>query len=136
MQNERDAEGEDELGVMTLTLKPRGFRSADARNQGPVNDIADHEQNRTGEKGGHVRPAQLAKDRLHPKCDKEIIGGIHSDHHEIALGEVDDANYPENQRKTDAHQPVDRADQKSGCKGLQQIFEKLCGHGGGSGWLP
>jgi hypothetical protein len=32
LQNERDAEREDELGVMTVTLKLGGLCSADARN--------------------------------------------------------------------------------------------------------
>ncbi len=97
-----------------------------------MDDVTDHEQDRSGDKGRHVGSDDIAEDRIDAKRDEEIVGGVHAEHHEIALGEIDDPHHAENQREANAHQSVDRAEQQAGCQRLQYVFEELRDvHGGG-----
>ena len=53
-------------------------------------------------------------DGLHAERREDIEGGVHAEHHELALGEVDDPHDAEDERQADAHQAVDRADRQAG----------------------
>ena len=54
--------------------------------------------------------------------DAELVGekeaDVHPDHHEFALGEVDDLDHAENQRNADADKRIDAADEQAVDDGL------------------
>jgi hypothetical protein len=41
------------------------------------------------------------------KIHDEVKRKVHTEHHEIALGEIDDAHHPKDDAKPNAHQAVD-----------------------------
>ena len=50
-------------------------------------------------------------------------GGIHAEHHELALGEIDHANDAENHPQPGAKQSVHAANQHASHKALQEVFD-------------
>ena len=70
-------------------------------------------------------PNGVAERGLHAERGEEIERRIHAEHHEIALGEIDHPHDAEDQPEPDAHQAVDRADQKAGGQRLQKTFQRL-----------
>src|SRR5665647_2295737 len=107
---------------MAFAIEPFGLGAADARDQELVDEIANHEQERSGDDGRNIGAYIVAEQSLHAERDKQVIGGIHAEHHEVALREVDDAHHTEDERKADAHQSVDGANQAAGHQGLQNIL--------------
>ena len=62
--------------------------------------------------------------------DAELVGekegDIHPDHHEFALGEVDDLDHAEDQRDADADERIDAADEQAVDDGLGQCLPHHC----------
>jgi len=65
--------------------------------------------------------------KRHQRVYSEVGGkeeaDVHTDHHELALGEVHDFHDAENQRHADAHKRVDSADEQAVHHGLGQCFQ-------------
>ena len=76
--------------------------------------VAEDGEHRTGQQDGDERPDGVSERGLNPERGEKIERRIHAKHHEIAMGEVDDAHDAEDQPEPDAHQAVDGADQKPG----------------------
>ena len=53
----------------------------------------------------------MAIERVEPIGLEQDEGGIHGDHREFAMREVDDPHDPENHRQPERHQPVDKPGQ-------------------------
>jgi hypothetical protein len=92
-----------------------------------VYEVTEHRQHRAGQQDRDERTKRVAERGLHAERGEEIECRVHAEHHEIALGEIDDPHHPENQSEPDAHQAIDRTDQKSGGQCLQKTFQGL-GH--------
>ena len=92
-----------------------------------VDGVTEGSQYRAGQQDRDERSEGVAESGLHAERGEEIERRIHAEHHEIALGEVDDPHDAEDQPEPDAHQAIDRADQKPGGQGLQKTFQCL-GH--------
>ena len=110
---------------MAFALERGGARARYARDQGKVDGVAEDGQHRTGKQDRDERSEGVAESGLHAERGEEIERRIHAEHHEVALGEVDDPHDAEDQAEPDAHQAIDRADQKSGGQGLQKAFQRL-----------
>ncbi|MGY4458780.1 hypothetical protein ACVWYI_002740 [Bradyrhizobium sp. LB13.1] len=78
-----------------------------------MDEIAEHGKHGPGEQDRDERPDGIAEQRLDPGGGEEIEGDIHAEHHEIAVGEVDDPHDAEDQAEPDTHQAVDGTDQKA-----------------------
>ena len=92
-----------------------------------MNYIAERRQHGAGQHDRDERPEGVSERSLHAERGEEIERRVHAEHHEIALGEVDHPHDAEDQPESDAHQAIDRADQKSGGQCLQEAFQRL-GH--------
>ena len=112
---------------MALALERGGARARYPRDQGQVDEVAEDREQRAGQQDGDERADGVAERGLHAQRGEEIERRIHAEHHEVALGEIDDAHDAEDQPEADAHQAVDRADQKPGGQRLQKTFQCL-GH--------
>jgi hypothetical protein len=88
--------------------------------------VPEKRQNGSGEQNRNERPSDIAEGGLDAEGCKAIKSCVHAQHHEVAVGEVDDPHDAENQSKPNAHQTVDGADQKAGDQRLQKAFYKLC----------
>ena len=66
-----------------------------------------------------------------PAAGRQIERGIHAEHQEIALGEIDDPHRAEDDAEPDAHQRIGAADQDPGGQRLQEIDELRNGIGRG-----
>ena len=95
-----------------------------------MDEVTEDGQHRASQQDCDERSEGIAEGRLHAEGGEEIERGIHAKHHEIALGEIDDAHHAEDQPEPDAHQAVDRTDQEAGGQRLQEAFQRL-GH-----WRP
>ena len=67
---------------------------------------------------GHAQQPHRRRDHQHRQVgvDPELrvghIGAVHAEHHEVALGEIDDAHDAEDEVQTDADQAIDPAQQQ------------------------
>jgi hypothetical protein len=107
---------------MALALQIGGARAADPRDQDPMDHVSDDEEHRPGQDSGEIGSNHIAEDRGYAQRSEDIERRIHAEHHEVALREVDDAHHSEDEGKADAHQPIDRADQETGCERLKNVF--------------
>ena len=76
---------------------------------------ADDEQHRHRDDERH--------DRIDPELGGKKEADVHADHHEFALGEIDDLHHAEDQRHADAHERVDSADEQAVHDGLGHCFQ-------------
>ena len=90
----------------------------DPADQEVLQQHADHEQDRHRDGKRHQR--------IDPEARREEEADVHADHHEFALGEVDDLHDAEDQRDADAHQRIDSADQQAVNDGLCYCREHRC----------
>src|SRR5258705_12901940 len=111
---------------MPVSLEQRCAGARYTRDQGSMHDVAEERQNRAGHEDGNERSRGVAKDALYAERREAIKCRVHAEHHEVAMGEVDDPHDSENQSEADAHQAVDRADQQAGKQRLQKAFQELC----------
>ncbi len=93
------------------------------RDQVAVQQPADREHDRSGERGAHDRRDVGAEKRQHAEAGHQVVGDVHAEHHEIAVGEVHDPHDAEDEAEADAHQPVDAADQQARSQGLKDVDE-------------
>ena len=70
-------------------------------------------------------PNVRAERELNAERDEDVIGDIHAEHHEVALGEIDHAHDAEDEREADAHQAVDRADESPAASACRK-FSTSC----------
>ena len=64
-------------------------------------------------------------DRIDAELVGEKEGDVHPDHHEFALGEIDDLDHAEDQRDADADERVDAADEQAVDDGLGHCLQHL-----------
>src|SRR5262249_11313865 len=64
-------------------------------------------------------------ERVEAETAEQHDGKVHGDGHHLAMGEIDDAHDPENDREADRHQAVDKAGQKTADRDVEI---DLCGH--------
>ena len=60
-----------------------------------------------------------------PKVAEQEEADVHPDHHEFALGEVDDLDHAEDQRDADTDERVDAADEQAVDDGLDHCLQHL-----------
>jgi hypothetical protein len=81
-----------------------------------------------------VQDDQGAEQRVDVIAERQIVGEVHPQHHEVALGEVDDPHDAEDQREADAHERVDAAHEQPRDEVLQELPRaqdvRLCRPGG------
>ena len=81
---------------------------------------ADREDDRPGEKRRDDRPGIGTEKRQHAVPGRQVERGVHAEHQEIALGEIDDPHRAEDDAEPDAHQRIGAADQDAGRERLQK----------------
>jgi hypothetical protein len=91
------------------------------RHDKAVHQPSDREDDRPGEKGRYDRPGIGTEKCQHPVSRRQIERGVHAQHQEIALGEIDDAHRAEDDVEPDAHQGIGAADQNAGRERLPEI---------------
>ena len=91
------------------------------RDQEAVQQPADGEHDRPGERGADDRAGIGAEEREHAEAGHQVVGGVHAEHHEVAVGEVHHPHDAEDDAEPDAHQPVGAADQQAGGERLQRV---------------
>jgi hypothetical protein len=62
---------------------------------------------------------------IETKSDSEKEGDVHPDHHEFALGEIDDLDHAEDQRHANADERVNAADEQAVDYGLGHCLHHL-----------
>ena len=105
-----------------------GAGAADVGDEDQVDEIAHDEHQWPGEDRRNIGSECRAEDRLNAERAEKIKCGVHAEHHEVALREIDDAHDAEYQGQADAHEPVKCADEKPGREGLKYIFKELDRH--------
>jgi hypothetical protein len=120
-EHQGDAERDDDLGVVALRLGRHHARTGDLRDQKAVQQPADREHDRPREHGADDRAGIGAEERQHAEAGDQIVGGVHAQHHEIAVREVHDPHDAKDDAQPDAHQPIGAADQQAGGKRLQRV---------------
>ena len=108
-QQQRQRKGQENLRHVVRPQHPS--------DQEMLDQHADHEQHRH-------RNKQRSK-RIDAELVGEKEGDIHPDHHEFALGEVDDLDHAEDQRDADTDERVDSADKQAVDDGLGHCLEHL-----------
>ena len=91
------------------------------RHDKAVHQPADREDDRPGEKRRDDRPGIGAEKSQHAVSGRQIKRGVHAEHQEIALGEIDDPHRAEDDVEPDAHQRIGAADQDAGRERLPEI---------------
>jgi len=111
LQDERDAEGENELHVMAFAFGSGDADAGYARNQEAVKHVGDSEQRRARKQRASIGTDDRPQEPKHVEADDEVEGEVHAEHQEFALSEIDDTHHAEDDPKSDAHQAVNRPDQ-------------------------
>lgn len=112
---------------MPFAFERGSLRAGYAGDQQAVDGVTEHREDRAGQQNRNKGSDHVAEGGLYAERREEIERRVHPEHHEVALGEIDDPHHAEYESEPDAHQAVDRADQKSGGQGLQKAFDEL-GH--------
>jgi hypothetical protein len=76
-----------------------------------MHEVTEDREHWASEQDRDERTKSVAESGLHAERGEEIKRRVHAEHHEIALGEIDDPHDTKNQPEPDAHQAVDRANQ-------------------------
>ena len=108
-QQQRQREGQEDLRHVVRPQHPA--------DQEMLDQHADHEQ--------HRHRDEKRKKRIDAELVGEEEADIHPDHHEFALGEVDDLDHAEDQRDADADERVDAADEQAVDDGLGHCLPHL-----------
>src|SRR5262249_22142557 len=95
------------------------------RDQEAMDGVAKDGEDRPGQYDRDEGTERVPKRRLNAERREQIERGVHAEHHEIAMGEIDDAHHAEDQAEPDAHQAIDRADEETAGPCLQEAFEEL-----------
>ncbi len=124
LNNQSNAERQDKLGVMTFAFGLCDPQPGDVRHQRIVDEVTDNKQNRPGEQRRYEGARIGAEQDRYPEQREARIGGIHTEHHQVALGEIDDAHDSENEPEPGAHQAVETTYQKARTECLGKILNK------------
>jgi len=124
LQDEREAEGENELRVMPFALGSGDADAGHARNQEAVKHVADGEQRRARKQRAGIGTGDWPQEPQHVEADDEVEGEVHAEHQELALSEIDDAHHAEDDSKADAHQAVNCPDQEASDERLEKNFDE------------
>ena len=123
-EHQRNAEREDDLRVMPFGLGRDHPRARDMRDQEPVQKPTEDEHDRAGDRRRDDRAGVGSEKNQHPEAGHQVIGDVHAEHHEVALGEVHDAHDAEDDAEPDAHQAIGAADQQARRHGLEEIDDQ------------
>ncbi len=117
-QQQGEAEGRENLG---------DHRPAhDVANEAEIDDEAEEKE--------QERRARAERERPAVQIGHHDEGDIHTDHDELAMGEIDDVHHPPDQRQPGREQRIDGADQEADDDDLQEdhamtIPSPACGRG-------
>ncbi len=123
-QHQRNAEREDDLRIVALGLGRDDTRAGDVADQEAVHQPADRKHDRPGQDGARDRTDIGAEKGQHAEAGHQVVGGVHAEHHEIALGEVHHPHDAEDDAEPDAHQAVDAADRDAGGERLENVDQE------------
>src|SRR3954466_6100915 len=70
----------------------------------------------------HGHGDQERDDRIDAEPGREEVADVHSQHHELALGEIHDLHDAEDERDADAHERIDAPDEQAVDDGLRDDF--------------
>ena len=124
LQDQRDAQGDDQLAEMTLVERARRAQAGHARDQELVQQRAAREHDGTGQHRADEGADIRAEERQHAAAGDQIEAGEHAQHQQFALGEVDDPHDAEDQPEADAHQSVDAADRDARGQRVQHVLDE------------
>ena len=106
--------------------------AGDARDQVAVQQPADAEHDRPGQRGAGDRTDIRAEKGEDAEASHQIISDVHAEHHEVALREIHHAHDAKDDAEADAHQAVGAADEQAGGQRLKEVddvpFQRFHGH--------
>ena len=91
---------------MSVGFKSAAANPGDLADEKFVNQDAQQIDHRACCECGDVGRERGPEQQVYAKEREEVVGRIHAQHHEIALGEVDHAHDAKNKAEADAHQPI------------------------------
>ena len=99
-------------------------QAGDACDQELVQQCAAGEHDRAGTERADERADIGPQKGEHAGAGDQIQAGVHAQHQQLALGEIDDAHDAEDQPEPDAHQAVDATDGEAGGERVQRVLDE------------
>ena len=105
---------------MAIVDAARRAQAGDPGDQEFVQQRTAGEHDRAGAERADERTEIGAQESEHAGACDQVKAGVHAEHQQFALGEVDDPHNAEDQPEPDTHQAVDAADGKAGGNRVQR----------------
>jgi len=124
LQNQRDAQGDDELTEVALIQRARRPQAGYPGDQEFVQERAADEHQRRGADRADERSPVGAEEGQRLAAGDQIEAGEHAQHEELALGEVHDPHDAEDESEADAHEAVDATDRDARGDRVQHVLDQ------------
>jgi hypothetical protein len=124
LENQRDAQGDDQLTEMALIQRTSRAQAGHARDQELVQERATGKEQRAGTDRADEWPPVRAEERQRSAPGDQIEAGEHAQHEELALGEVDDPHDAEDEPEANAHETVDATDRDARGHRVQHVLDQ------------
>ena len=98
--------------------------SRDAGDQAQMNVISDDEQDWPRHYCGDDRSYVRAQKGKNAKAHEQIPSGVHTEHHQLALREVNNAHDAKDHSEASTHEAVQATNHQAGRKSLKKILEQ------------
>ena len=124
LQDQRDTQGDQKLTEVTVVHGAGGTQARNTGDQEPVQHRAANEHDRTGAKRADEWPDIGTEKREHAGAGDQVQAGVHAQHQQFALSEIDDAHDAEDQPEADAHQAINAANGDTGSERVQRVLDE------------